>query len=627
MATGASSPPGAGWFLALPDTDAVAAVAARVRSGGAQEIRHASGRPWLIGRWQARTVTTAACGRARLAVLGQHAVAVEEAARAARTGSLEAAEQRARTWPGSHHLIASFDGTTLIRGTVTGVRSVFTAEVPGASGAHIVSDRADVLADLTGADLDERRLAVHLLSPGILHPLTTQTVWRGVDVLPGDRRLVLDREGRPRTSRCWSPPPAELPLAEGAGLVRDRLADAVAVRIADRELISADLGGVDSTAVVATAARAGAKTVAYTAAVHDVLGDDVAYARRTVAALDAVEHHVVPAAEVPLTFDRVDALDDDLDTPSLYAVNRHRRMDIVERAAERGSPLHLSGMGGDELFSGASAHVHGLLPRHPRTAWRHTRGFTSKHRWSRRTALRQLLDRRSYGSWLEQVARDLTRPQPPMSVPLFDWGTPPRLPPWATGRAVEAVRDLVREQAARAEPLGTGHGGHRELATLRTLARFARHVQQMSEPLGVTFAAPYYDDLLVEAALAVRPRERVTPWRYKPLIEEAMRGVVPEASRRRTTKAHAAFEEETGLRRHRSSLLALWEDSRLHALGLVDVDALRDWCRRPLAADLESALLHPTVGCEVWLRSREATRRGRERPAGTNTGDTGGTTA
>jgi asparagine synthase (glutamine-hydrolysing) len=557
-------------------------------------------------------------------VLGQHAVTEKEAARAAGAGSPEAADAYARKWPGSHHLIACVDGTTLVRGTVTGVRSVFAATAPGTHGAHLLSDRADVLADLTGASLDEGRLAVHLLSPGILHPLTTHTVWRGVDVVPGDHRVLLDRDGRLRMSRCWSPPPAELPLAEGARLVRERLADAVTVRIAGRELVSADLGGVDSTAVVATAAQAGAKLVAYTAAVHDVLGDDVIYAQRTVEALGAVaEHHVMPASAVPLTFDRVDALDDNLDTPSPYAVNRHRRMYIIERAAERGSPLHLSGMGGDELFSGACAHVHGLLAHHPRTAWRLASGFTARHRWSRRTALAQLLDRRPYSSWLAQVAHDLTSPQPPMSVPMFTWGTPPRLPPWATRQAVEAAREQIHEQAKEAQPLSHGHGGHRELATMRTLARFARHIQHMSEPLGVTFAAPYYDDLLVEAALAVRPQDRVTPWRYKPLIEEAMNGIVPEVSRHRTTKAHAAFEEETGLRRHRPALLALWENSRLRDLGLIDITALHNWCLRPLAADLESALLHPTVGCETWLRTREQ-NHGSLTPAKT---DTGGITA
>ncbi|MFF8288957.1 asparagine synthase-related protein [Streptomyces sp. NPDC016309] len=620
MTTGTSFPAKADWFVVLPDTDAVAALAARVRPGAVRQIHHASGRPWLLGRWPSHGLTTAACGRTRLCVLGQHAVTEQDALRAARTGSVEAAEHLARTWPGSHHLLVSSGGTTLARGTVSGVRALFTATAPGTGGAGVAADRADVLADLLDADLDERRLAVHLLSPGILHPLTAHTVWRGVDVVPGDHRLTLDAHGRARVSRCWSPPPADLPLAEGARLVRDRLADAVAVRVTGGESVSADLGGVDSTAVVCTAARTGTKITAYTAAIHDVMGDDVTYARRTAEALDTLEHLVVPATAVPLTFDRVDALDDALDTPSPYAVNRHRRMYIIERAAERGTTVHLSGMGGDELFSGAAAHVHGLLRRHPAAGWRHARGFVSRHRWSRREAVRQLLDGRSYGAWLQQVADDLTLPQPPLSVPLFTWGIPPRLPPWATGDAVGAVRDLVREQAAEAQPLGTGHGAHRELATIRTLARFARHVQQMSEPLGITFAAPYYDDLLIEAALAVRPEERVTPWRYKPLLEHAMRGVVPDTSRHRTTKAHAAFEEETGLRRHRSSLLALWEHSRLSDLGLIDAEVVRDWCRRPLAADLESALLHATVGCETWLRSRERSTCPADR-APTDTGD------
>ncbi|GAA3310697.1 hypothetical protein GCM10020295_78460 [Streptomyces cinereospinus] len=465
MVTGPSSPAGACWFLVFPDTDAVAQLATRARSHGTCRIPHPSGRPWLIGRWPDHAVTTAVCGPVRLVVLGQHAVTGREAARAARTGSPEAAEAHARTWPGSHHLIASRDGRTLVRGTVTGVRSVFTAVAPGTHGAHLVSDRADVLADLTGADLDEGRLAVQLLSPQILHPLTTQTVWRGVDVVPGDRRVLLDRDGHLRTSRCWSPPPAGLSLAEGARLVGERLADAVTVRITGREPVSADLGGVDSTAVVATAARAGAKTVAYTAAVHDVLGDDVTYARRTVEALGAVEHHVVPATAVPLTFDRVDTLDDVLDIPSPYAVNRHRRMYIVERAAERGSALHLSGMGGDELFSGASAHVHGLLPRHPRTAWRLARGFTTRHRWNRRTALAQLLDRRPYGSWLARVGHDLTEPQPPMSVPPVHLGHPAATaalghPAGRRGRPRTDPRAGARRPAAQSRPRRTPRTGH-----------------------------------------------------------------------------------------------------------------------------------------------------------------------
>ncbi|MGV9882135.1 asparagine synthase-related protein [Streptomyces sp. NPDC003006] len=604
MAANTPLPPSP-WFVAFPDTDAVADHAARARVLATQQIAHASGRPWLLGNWAPGSVTTATRGPNRLAVCGEHAVTALEAERAAAAASPRQLDLFADRWPGSHHVIASLGGEVVVRGTVSGVRSVFHAGVRQSGGGRIASDRADILAALVDARLDEKRLAIQLLSPGTLHPFTEQTVWRDVDVLPGDHRLVLDHAGRAHTSRRWTPPDDALPLAEGARYVREALTEALAVRIGGHDLISADLGGVDSTAVVCTAARAGAKLVTYTAALHDVLGDDVDYARRTVEALGNVEHHVVPASTVPLTFDGVDALDDILDTPSMYAVNRHRRMYIVEQAAKRGSALHLSGMGGDELFGGAPARVHQLFPRHPRTAWRNARGFTAKYRWSRRQALRQLADRRPYAAWLRQVSRDLTSPQPPLSVPMFTWNTPPRLPPWVTPGAVDAVREAIGEQAATTPPLGDGHGAHRELVGMHSVSRFARHVQQMSMPLGIVFTAPYYDDRMIETALAVRSEERVTPWRYKPLIAEATRGVVPDVSRGRTTKAHATLEEETGLRRHRASLLALCEDSRLARLGLVDPEVLRQWCLRPLPADLESALLHPTVGCEVWLRSRE----------------------
>jgi asparagine synthase (glutamine-hydrolysing) len=127
----------------------------------------------------------------------------------------------------------------------------------------------------------------------------------------------------------------------------------------------------------------------------------------------------------------------------------------------------------------------------------------------------------------------------------------------------------------------------------------------MATRFGVTLAAPYYDDRVVEAGLAVRPQERITPWRYKPLIIEAMRGVVPDESLTRQTKANGSGDEEPGLRRHRADLLAMFEDSRLARLGLIDAGAVRETLARPLPPSLQLGMLDQTVACEVWLRSLE----------------------
>jgi asparagine synthase (glutamine-hydrolysing) len=59
------------------------------------------------------------------------------------------------------------------------------------------------------------------------------------------------------------------------------------------------------------------------------------------------------------------------------------------------------------------------------------------------------------------------------------------------------------------------------------------------------------------------------------------------------------------LRRHRGELLALWEDSRLAQLGLIDAEVVREICTRPLPPELQFGGLDQTVACELWLRSLE----------------------
>jgi asparagine synthase (glutamine-hydrolysing) len=300
-----------------------------------------------------------------------------------------------------------------------------------------------------------------------------------------------------------------------------------------------------------------------------------------------------------------DAEDDGFDAPSPMAAFRNRVLFIPQQAARRGSRVHLTGFGGDELLAGSPAHLHAMLRTHPRLALRHARGFATQRPWRYRETLRQLMDHRSYSQWLARAADQLTASHPPPDTPTLDWGTPPRMPRWATPDAVDAVRERIAAAARSAEPLAQQRGQHVELEAMRAVSRTVRHVAQTTAGLGLTLAAPYYDDRVIEAGLAVRPQDRITPWRYKPLIVEAMRGIVPEESLTRSTKDEGSYEVEDGLRQHRGELLALFEESRLARLGLIDADALREVCSRPLPPSVSFTALYQTVACEVWLRSRE----------------------
>jgi asparagine synthase (glutamine-hydrolysing) len=217
-----------------------------------------------------------------------------------------------------------------------------------------------------------------------------------------------------------------------------------------------------------------------------------------------------------------------------------------------------------------------------------------------------LLSNHPYHVWLAEVADNLAGALPSRNEPLLEWGFQYRLPPWVTPAAADAVRELIRAEAHTAEPLAVRRGQHNELEMMQFMSRVIRLLGQIATRTGVTLAAPYYDTCVIEAGLAVRPEERITPWRYKPLIIEAMRGIVPDEILTRQTKDDFTSDENRGQRQHRADLLALCEDSRLARLGLIDANALREVCSRPLPLLLQdNNVLRHTVACEVWLRALE----------------------
>lgn len=599
---------GPDWFVVLPDCASAARVGAALRSRvgrAVQEVGHPSGRPWLIGRWSADAMAVGAAGQVKLTVIGEHAVTADRlTATAGRTRSIADLDEPARGMVGSCHLLASVRGRVRVQGSVSGLRPVFHA---GIDGVTVAADRADVLAGLLDAEIDEQRLAARLLNPTPPHPLAGEPVWREVSALEMGRCLVLDADGRGRTLAWWAPPEPVVPMAEGAQAFREALAAAVEVRVRGRDLVSCDLGGLDSTSVCALAARGGAKVIAYTADGLDPLCDDLTWARRTVAALgEVIDHQVLAGDRLPMVYEGLQELDDRFDEPCPAMMHPSRCLVIPRLAAARGSRLHLTGFGGDELLAGSPAHLHTLLRTHPRTAWQRVRGFAALGPWRPyRETLRQLWDNSSYQEWLARAADQLTAVPPSWDTPALDWGTAPRLPPWATPDAVDAVRELIRAAARTAEPLAEGRGQHVELEAIGNNSRMVRQVGQMAARTGIVFSAPYYDDRVIEAGLAVRPQDRITPWQYKPLITEAMRGIVPAESLTRHTKDEGSHEAEVGMRERRAELLALCEDSRLARLGLIDANVMRETASRPLPPTLPFNVMYQTVMCEMWLRALE----------------------
>ncbi|WP_240136473.1 lasso peptide isopeptide bond-forming cyclase [Streptomyces sp. MUM 178J] len=603
----AGTGPGDAHFAVFTDREDAAAVARSFAHPGTRVLKHPSGRPWLVGKWDEAEAVTAYAGSAALAIIGCcpiDAAALER--HAARLRDLAELDVLARSLPGSFHLVAALDGGLRVQGTASGLRLVFHAAV---DGIRVAATRADILADTLGAAPDEQRLAVRLLWP-VSYPLFETSLWREVTAVPPQDALIVGADGRSaRHSRWWTPPEPVRTLADGAPLVREALTEAVDARTRQGGVVSCDLsGGLDSTSICFLADRSTAKVVASTWPGRDPADTDLYWAEQAAKRLPDVEHVVWDADASPLVYDDLLGIDDLLDEPTIGVMDRSRVLHHLPGMAARGSRLHLTGIGGDHVAWCSEAYYHRLLRTRPLFALRQLRGFRALWQWPLGAMVRALADSRPYGRWLADTAGHLRDPAPATVSTSLGWGMPPRLFDWVTPEAERMAKRALREAGATAMPLHPDRGMHADLEQIRSCTRIIRQWDRMAAKAGVPMASPFLDDRVIEASLAVRPSERVSPWQYKPLLTAAMRGIVPEACLRRANKAAASMDAAEGLRRHRADLLALWENSRLEQLGLVDGNALRQLAQRPSAPGLRDAILYSTIASEVWLRGLSPAR-------------------
>ncbi|MFF0148471.1 asparagine synthase (glutamine-hydrolysing) [Amycolatopsis sulphurea] len=600
-------------LIVVPDSPGGTWASGRIPHQAPEIVAHPSGRPWLVGHWSPDQLVVGGAGAVRIAIFGFGPISAERLAVAAgRVETPADLDRLARALPGSAHLVASVRGQVRFQGTLTGTRPVFTTRI---DGVPVAADRADALAVMAGADPDEDMLAVNIACQQLIPPMSERSWWRGVDRVAPDSYLLI-REDRAAEVRWWNPPDPVLPVQVGAKRVRAALREAVAWR-KPAGRVSADLsGGMDSTTLCFLAAEHTPDLIVFRRTEGSAINDDPFYAGHAARLLDQAEQIELPAGTGPPVFTPPYSLPD-TEAPHALVRGMNTIRHQVRYLVERGCTLHLAGHGADELFTGSAAYLHTLIRRQPVTALRHLRVHRALGRWPLLPTMAALWDNRDLRTWWRDSAAALTAPPPPLTGPKVGWAYALRPSPWATGDAVSTARRVLRGIAAEAVPLASDRGQHDALTSLRFAGPLLRQVCREYAAGGLRLDLPYLDDRVVEAALSVRPCERYTPWQYKPVLAEAMRGQVPDMILDRRTKGD--YEEEVcrALQDHVPDLLDHFAGSALAARGLIDLDALRTSLYTQSGSDHDDVTpnLEMTLGCETWLRETGAVRRSGPAPS------------
>lgn len=366
----------------------------------------------------------------------------------------------------------------------------------------------------------------------------TDTLFSAVSRLPPAHALTMSATGL-RIWRYWTPAlaiePSNRSFAGDVERFRELLTESVRARMRGASRIGVTLsGGVDSSTIAAVAvavARTGQpapSVAAFSLAFPGRPCDERQHAEITAGAV-GIDLHIEPAS-VPTPDDarryaRVFA--DFPGYPNTMMFDGLRRA-----AAGRGYTVLLTGEGGDDWFAGSYYHYADLVRA------RRWRDLLTQHRADRQLAREQAIALPRFallrlGVWplLSTGARRILRP----------W-IERRPAPWLSRAFAARVRLAARTARSDLQAAASVAQAHQLAATASGADAHYFEIAERSAALcGVEERHPFYDRRLVEFALGLPEDRRWSGRENKRVIREAMRGVLPEAVRTRTAKAHFSF--------------------------------------------------------------------------------------
>lgn len=592
--------------VALPDSAVADQLATGIQTRANVRIDHPSGRAWVLARIPTTHLVEYEDGDLRVALIGPTSATQERLEAALRTTrELRDIPDAVRGFDGSYLVLASRHGRIYASGPVFQTRRVFYAPI---GGEVVIADRADLLAEVGGLEVDPTALANRLLV-GTPHPFSDVPMWSEITAVPGPHYIVVNSGTDVSEGTWWHHPEPVLNRQEGAALLREALSKAVAVRHQAGAKIASDLsGGLDSTPLCYFASLGENGVLARTFYTEDPGGrDDLEWARRALVSMPGVHtHEIISTSETPDFYGGLEAMRVPLDEPSQTAVAAPRIEDMLARDRASEIDVHLHGAGGDHLMRGSAMWEHTLFRRRPLLAWRRARDEAVATETGAFTTLRQLLDRRDYPTWLVDAIRAANEANGTPTMPgAGDWSVRPAFPSWVDAGARKSAIDRLIASARTCEPLARARAHHFDLFNIYEAGRVVRSMEQVGHHHGVHYDGPLVDDHVVEAVLAVRHEERDTPIEWKPLMKAAMKNLLPDDYLRRTNKVGGSPQSLRGYAANYDQLVAIWEESGLLDTGLVDRDVLlRESKPSPTVAPPNT--IHLLTDVALFLRNLSA---------------------
>ena len=502
---------------------------------------------------------------------------------------------------GSAHVLVSEPGRITSAGDIAGHRRAYFSIL---NGVPVVSSSARLLGRLIGATLDQTWLAMRLCSPeppGFLR--ASGTPFLGVSTVPPGTYIETDSCDATRTVTWWAPPSPHRNLRAGAGYLADSLTAGVQKRASLAQgRVSVQLsGGLDSGAISLLAGKTSPLLV--TSVSCSPINDDLLWARRFAEQVGDAEHLALSAQDLPLFFADLDQVAPEAEEPYSFAAALARQRYVAAVLREHRAALNFNGQGGDEVLLPAANFLR-ELPLTKAATWARYRAEAALRETPVRLLAQRPRSRGSYAAWRGRLPSRLRSSGAALDT-LDGWEAQPAIAPWVSRDSEELIVKRLEEQDGA--PVHHKASVHATIIRIRASAYRASMYRDAMAALAVPTAMPFFDHKVVEDCLSVPAEQRADPWRFKPLLAEAMRPISPPGLFARRTKGHYDHDIRRGWEVNRKSVRDLVTDPEFLKFGLVDRHVLERSLNSGLSS-VPTAFVTDLVAVARWIRDWGATR-------------------
>lgn len=471
----------------------------------------------------------------------------------------------------------------------------------------IISDSASEIARYYNLNILKSAVALNLISSLPYYPFQNISLWEGVNKIKPFCVLRYGKNQKIEESKLWMPPELNSDVEGTLQNIRERFFELLTMYTSSYSNISTDLsGGVDSASIAYGLKAQNAKIKLYHAKTDSSINSDTKWA--TMIANDMYESlHLLPTIgesgkrfETSLPYSGFTLPE----SPILWADTEGYIEKIIHLNEKVGDAVHFVGLGGDELFTPMPAYAWSLVRQNKFRSIAFSIQYSLLTRISILKGVSNLLDRRSFKEALKQeVDIGFGRARSRRNESDLNWFGKITIPTWLAKDYHDPCYQMAMETLEETpNGLDSDRSKHQALESLLFQRRI---LSQLNDIYGsrLSWQALFLDAKIMESALSIPMRHHLDPMITKPMLYQALKGIIPIEVFSRGFKGDYSAFLYRGYKDAVKKNIHRVRDFNVVKLGLVDPDILVSELSMPTALHNRIVAFERLAAVERWLQN------------------------